>query len=54
MALLGESLYVTLEGFTQLLPTTLQIPGVARPHVCALHVAGEDLLEILSVLNHFS
>jgi hypothetical protein len=51
MAFLGESPNVILEGFIQLLLATLQIIGVAGPHVCAMEVAGEDLLEILLVIN---
>jgi hypothetical protein len=34
-----------------LLPATLQIPRVARPHICALKVAGEDLLEVLPSID---
>jgi hypothetical protein len=51
MALLGESPDVIPEGLTWLLPATLQTPGVARPHVCALEVAGEDLLEIFPAID---
>jgi hypothetical protein len=54
MARLGDSLDVILEGFVRLLPTTLQILGVAGPHVCALEVIGEDLLEILPAINRVS
>jgi hypothetical protein len=54
MALLGESLDVILEGFVWLLPATLQVPRVAGSHICALEVADEDLLEILSAINHVS
>jgi hypothetical protein len=54
MALLGESLDVITEGFAQLRPTILQSPGVARLHVCALEVVGEDLLEILLDINRVS
>jgi hypothetical protein len=41
---LGETSNVIPQGFALLLPTTLQIPSVAGPHVCVLKVAGEDLL----------
>jgi hypothetical protein len=51
MALLGETLDVILQGFTLLLLATLQIPGVAGLHVCALKVVGEDLLEILPTID---
>jgi hypothetical protein len=33
-------------GIPLLLSATLQIPGIAGPHVCELKVAGENLLEI--------
>jgi hypothetical protein len=36
---------------TLLLPVTIQIPGVAQLHVCALEVVSEDLLKILLVVN---
>jgi hypothetical protein len=45
---------VILEGFTWFMPATLQILGVVRPHVCALEVTGEDLLEILPTINCIS
>jgi hypothetical protein len=32
-------------------PNTLQIPGVFRPHICALEIAGKDLLEILPTID---
>jgi hypothetical protein len=54
MALLGEPSNVILKGFALLLPATLQIQGVARPHVRALKVIGEDLLEILPAINRVS
>jgi hypothetical protein len=50
----GEVLNVISEGFTRLLPTTLQVPRVARPHICALEVAGEDLPKILLAINDIS
>jgi hypothetical protein len=54
MALLGETLNVIPQGFTLLLPATLQIPGVTRAHLCALKVAAEDLLEILPIIDRVS
>jgi hypothetical protein len=48
MAFLGESPNVKPEFMD------LQIPGVAQPHVCALEVASEELLEILPTINHVS
>jgi hypothetical protein len=54
MAFLGELSNVISEGLAWLLLATLQILGVAHPHVCALEVAGEDLLEILLAINHVS
>jgi hypothetical protein len=54
VALSGEPLNVISEGLTRLLPATLQTPGVARPHVCALEVAGKDLLEIHPAINRAS
>jgi hypothetical protein len=51
MALLGESPDVILEGLTWLLPATLQTPVVARPHICVLEVASEDLLEIFPTID---
>jgi hypothetical protein len=51
MALLGDSVDVIPEGFTWFMPATLQILGVVGPHVCALEVTGEDLLEILPAIN---
>jgi hypothetical protein len=51
MALSGESSDVNLEGFTWLLSATLQISRVAGPHIRAIEVVGEDLLEILPAIN---
>jgi hypothetical protein len=48
---LGETPDVILQGFALLLLTTLQIPKVARPYICALKVASEDLLEILLAVD---
>jgi hypothetical protein len=33
---------------------TLQIPGVVEPHICAMKVASEDLLEILPTIDRVS
>jgi hypothetical protein len=54
MALSGETPNVIPEGFALLLPATLQILRVARPHVCAIKVADEDLLDILPGVNRVS
>jgi hypothetical protein len=54
MTLLGEALDVIPQGFPLLLPVTLQIPGIARPNVCARKVASEDLLKILPTIDRVS
>jgi hypothetical protein len=54
MALLREAPNVMLEGFTQFLPVTLQVPWIVVSHICALEVASEDLLEILPAIDHVS
>jgi hypothetical protein len=54
MTLLGEALDAILQGFPLHLSATVQIPRIARPHVCALKVAGEDLLEILPTIDRVS
>jgi hypothetical protein len=51
MTFLGETLDIILQGLTLFLPATLQIPGVAGPNVCALEIAGKDLLEILPAID---
>jgi hypothetical protein len=51
MTLPRELLDITPKGLAWLLLTTLQISGVARPQVSGLVAAGEDLLEILPVIN---
>jgi hypothetical protein len=51
---LGETPDVVPQGFTLLLLATLQIPGVTRPHVRAIIVASEYLLEILPTINQVS
>jgi hypothetical protein len=52
MALPREPPDLILEGFARLLPTTLQVPGVAGSHIRALEVASEDLLDILPTIDH--
>jgi hypothetical protein len=54
MKFLGEPLNVIPEGLNRLLWATLQIPGVARLHVCALQVFGKDLLVVLLAINRIS
>jgi hypothetical protein len=54
VTLLGETPDVLLQGFPWLLLTTLQISVIAGPHVCALEVAGENLLEILPTIDRVS
>jgi hypothetical protein len=45
---------VISEGFVQLLPVALQIPRVARTHVRALEVAGENRPEVIPATNDIS
>jgi hypothetical protein len=54
VALLGEPPNVILKGLARLMSTTLHIPRVAWPRVCALEVASEDLLEIVPAINQIS
>jgi hypothetical protein len=54
MVLPEEAPDVILKVFARLLSATLQAPGVARSHIHALEVAGEDLLEILPTIDHVS
>jgi hypothetical protein len=54
VALLGEPPNVILKGLARLMSTTLHIPRVAWPRVCALEVASEDLLEIIPAINQIS
>jgi hypothetical protein len=54
MALSGETLDVIPHGFALHMLAALQIPVVARAHVGALEVFGEDLLEILPTINQVS
>jgi hypothetical protein len=51
MTLSGETWDVVPQGFPLFLSAPLQIPRVTRPHVRALKVAGEDLLEILPTID---
>jgi hypothetical protein len=50
----GEASNVISEGLAQLLLATLQVLGVAGLHIRALEVAGEDLLEVIPVIDHVS
>jgi hypothetical protein len=52
-AILERGMTIT-QGFPLLLPATLQNPGIVRPQVCALKVAGEDLLEFLPTIDRVS
>jgi hypothetical protein len=51
MAFLGKMPDVIPQGLPMLLLTTLQIPWVAGLHICALEIAGKDILEILLAIN---
>jgi hypothetical protein len=54
MALSREAPSVLPEGFTQLLPATLQVPAVVGPHICTIEITLEDILEILPTTNYVS
>jgi hypothetical protein len=54
VTLSGETRDVVPQGFAMLLSATLQIPRIAEPHVCALKVAGKDILEIFPTINQVS
>jgi hypothetical protein len=54
VALLGETSILVPQGFALHLPATLYIPGVTRPHIRALKVAGKDLLEIFPTIDRVS
>jgi uncharacterized protein (DUF3820 family) len=54
MTLLRETLDITPQGFPLLLPATLQILEIVRLHICALKVAGEELLKIFPTINRVS
>jgi hypothetical protein len=54
MTLSGEAPDVILQGFFLLMSATHQIPRVAKPHVGASEVSGEDLLEILTIIERVS
>jgi hypothetical protein len=45
---------VISEGFTRLLPATLQIPGVSRTYVRALENASEDLPMVVPTIGDIS
>jgi hypothetical protein len=54
MTLLGETPDVVPLGFNLLPLATLQIPRILGPHVCALKVAGKDILEIFPTIDRVS
>jgi hypothetical protein len=54
MALLGASPDVIPEGFTRLLPATLQVLGVVESHIHTLEISREDLLEVLPTMDRVS
>jgi hypothetical protein len=54
MTLSREAPDIILQGFPLLLPATLQIPRIVRPHICALKVTSEDLLKILPMIDQVS
>jgi hypothetical protein len=54
MALPGEALDAISEGFTRILPGTLQVLGVVGSHIRVLEVAGEDPFEILPTIDCIS
>jgi hypothetical protein len=41
-------------GFAQLLSIAIQNPGVAKKHIRALEVVGEDLLELITNIDDVS
>ena len=51
IALLREAPDVPTEGFTGLLATVLEVPGVPRMLVCALEVPHKDLPQICPTLD---
>jgi hypothetical protein len=53
MAILGEVQNVFPEGFTWL-TATLQVLGVVGLCIRALKIVGEDLIEILTTIDHVS
>jgi hypothetical protein len=54
VTLSGEAPVVILQGFPLLFSATLQILGIVGLHICALKVAGADLLEILPAIDRVS
>jgi hypothetical protein len=54
MTLLGEMSYVISEKFTRLLPATLDVLGIARSHIRAPKVGGENLPKILPAVDDVS
>jgi hypothetical protein len=51
MTFLGETPDVLPQGFLLLLLATLQILGIARPHIRALEVASKNRLEVLPIID---
>jgi hypothetical protein len=51
MALLGKTPDIVSQGLPLFLPTTLQIPGVAGPHVRTLEIADKDLIEVFPAID---
>jgi len=51
-ALLGESPDEVSEGLIGLLPTTPEVLGVPRAHICALEVPDEDPDQVGPVVDH--
>jgi hypothetical protein len=51
MTLLGETPNVVPQGFALLLSATLQISRIAGLHVCALKIAGKDIIEIFPTID---
>jgi hypothetical protein len=51
MPFVGEMPDVIPQGLPLFLLTALRIPRVVGPHVCALEMAGKDLLEILPAID---
>jgi hypothetical protein len=54
VALLAKMSDIVPQGLPLFLPTALQIPGVTRPHVRTLEIAGKDLLEEFPAVDRVS
>jgi hypothetical protein len=50
-ALIGEASNVLTEGLIRLLPTTLEVLGVAWAHVSALEVPHKNFLEVFLIVD---